>query len=227
MEYNFREIEKKWQKKWKETGLYKDSLLPEAGVYRYLTHLEETAVDSVFYVRLDVKESPTLFIADTSYMCAGSEVTLTAQSTGSIYQWNNGETQPSITVSLPGLYAVTVSNALECSTIATVQVISVDLVGLVSDVVQVVIVVQIADLILDVLAEQLAFNHIRQLGHRTVTPAGHNGMVTAEIAGEGVLRENALHAVPPAFDGVFTLQDDHSVVKSEVQGEGVGVNQYG
>ena len=104
-----------------------DSLLPEAGVYRYLTHLEETAVDSVFYVRLDVKESPTLFIADTSYMCAGSEVTLTAQSTGSIYQWNNGESQPTITVSLPGLYAVTVSNALECATIATVQVISVDL----------------------------------------------------------------------------------------------------
>ena len=104
-----------------------DSLLPEAGVYRFLKHLEETAVDSVFYVRLNVKESPTLFMADTSYMCSGSEVTLTAQSTGSIYQWNNGESQPSITVSLPGQYAVTVSNAFECSTIATVQVISVDL----------------------------------------------------------------------------------------------------
>ena len=104
-----------------------DSLLPEAGVYRYLTHLDEIAHDSVFYVKLNVKESPTLFMADTSYMCAGSEVTLTAQSTGSIYQWNNGESQPSITVSVPGQYAVTVSNAFECSTIDTVQVISVDL----------------------------------------------------------------------------------------------------
>ena len=104
-----------------------DSLLPEAGVYRFLIHLEEVAVDSVFFVRLDVKESPTLFMADTSYMCAGSEVTLLAQSTGSVYQWNNGESQPSITVNLPGQYVVTVSNALECSTIGVVQVISVDM----------------------------------------------------------------------------------------------------
>ena len=104
-----------------------DSLLTEAGVYRYLVHLDESSLDSVFYVRLNVKESPTLFIADTSYLCTGGEVTLLAQSTGSVYQWNNGESQPSITVSLPGQYVVTVSNAFECSTSATVHVISVDL----------------------------------------------------------------------------------------------------
>ena len=104
-----------------------DSLLSEAGVYRFVVHTAGASVDSVFYVRLNVKESPTLFMADTSYLCTGSEVTLLAQSTGSIYQWNNGESQPSITVNLPGQYAVTVSNAFECSTSATVQVISVDL----------------------------------------------------------------------------------------------------
>lgn len=104
-----------------------DSLLTEAGVYQYLIHTEEAHRDSVFYVRLDVKESPTLLIADTAYMCAGSAVTLTAQSTGSIYQWNNGEQQPSITVTLPGQYGVTVTNAFECSTTANVQVVPVEL----------------------------------------------------------------------------------------------------
>ena len=104
-----------------------DSALTEAGVYRFLTHTEEAFVDSVFYVKLDVKESPTLVIADTSYLCAGSAVTLTAQSTGSIYRWNNGELQPSITATLPGQYGVTVTNAFECSSSATVQVIPADL----------------------------------------------------------------------------------------------------
>lgn len=104
-----------------------DSLLTEAGVYRFLTHTGESFIDSVFYVRLNVKESPTLIIADTSYMCTGSTVTLTAQSTGSIYRWSNGELQPSITVSLPGQYGVTVSNAFECSTVAAVQVVQVEL----------------------------------------------------------------------------------------------------
>lgn len=104
-----------------------DSLLTQAGVYRFLTHTGESFIDSVFYVRLNVKESPTLIIADTSYMCTGSTVTLTAQSTGSIYRWSNGELLPSITVSLPGQYGVTVTNAFECSTVTTVQVIQVDL----------------------------------------------------------------------------------------------------
>ena len=103
-----------------------DSLITEAGVYRFLTHTGEPYVDSVFYVKLNVKESPTLIIADTSYMCAGSTVTLTAQSTGSIFRWSNGELLSSITVSLPGQYGVTVSNAFECSTVAAVQVVEVD-----------------------------------------------------------------------------------------------------
>ena len=104
-----------------------DSVLTEPGVYRYLVHTEESSIDSVFYVRLIVKESPTLIIADTAYLCTGSTVTLTAQSTGSIYLWNNGEQQSSITVSLPGVYGVTVTNAFECSASASVQVVPTEL----------------------------------------------------------------------------------------------------
>lgn len=104
-----------------------DSLLSEAGTYRYLVRTADGLYDSIFFVKLTVKESPTLVMADTVYMCTGSTVTLTAQSTGSIYRWSNGATESSVTVSLPGAYSVTVSNAFECSVEDTVQVIQVDL----------------------------------------------------------------------------------------------------
>jgi len=104
-----------------------DSLLSAAGTYRYLVRTASNLYDSVFFVRLTVKESPTLVLADTVYMCVGNTATVTAQSTGSIYQWNIGQTQSSITVSLPGAYSVTVSNAFDCSVADTVQVVQVDL----------------------------------------------------------------------------------------------------
>lgn len=100
-----------------------DSLLTQAGTYRYITRAVSGLCDSVFYVRLEVKDSPTLLIADTAYMCAGSAVTLTAQSTGSSYSWSNGGTQSSVTVTLPGAYSVTVSGANGCTAVDTVQVI--------------------------------------------------------------------------------------------------------
>lgn len=104
-----------------------DSLLSAAGIYRYLVRTADDLYDSVFFVTLTVKESPTLLLADTVFMCVGTTATLTAQSTGSVYLWNNGETQASVTVSLPGAYSVTVSNAFECTASDTVQVIQVDL----------------------------------------------------------------------------------------------------
>lgn len=104
-----------------------DSILTQAGLYRYIVPSATPNVDSVFYVNLSVKESPTLVIADTTYLCTGSTVRLNAQSTGSIYLWNNGSTESSILVTLPGQYSVTVSNAFECSTSQKVQVIQVAL----------------------------------------------------------------------------------------------------
>lgn len=98
-----------------------DSVLTQAGVYRFLVHTS-AAYDSVFFVNLIVKESPTLVLPDVVYMCTGTTVTLTAQSTGSVYLWNNGATESSVTVSLPGQYSVTVSNAFGCSAADTVRV---------------------------------------------------------------------------------------------------------
>ena len=98
-----------------------DSVLTQAGIYRYRVHTD-AGYDSIFYVNLTVKESPTLVLPEVAYLCTGSTVTLTAQSTGSVYLWNNGATEPSITVSLVGHYSVTVSNAFGCSASDTVRV---------------------------------------------------------------------------------------------------------
>ena len=98
-----------------------DSVLTQAGVFLYRVHTAG-GYDSIFYVNLTVKESPTLVLPEVVYLCTNSTVTLTAQSTGSVYLWNNGATESSITVDLVGHYSVTVSNAFGCSASDTVRV---------------------------------------------------------------------------------------------------------
>lgn len=57
---------------------------------------------------------PTASIVGNASFCAGQSTTLTAQG-GITYHWNDGTTTPSITVSQPGTYSVTVTNAFGCS----------------------------------------------------------------------------------------------------------------
>lgn len=54
--------------------------------------------------------------------CGGDSVMLTAGG-GISYQWNTFSTTPSITVSLPGIYMVTVSDAMGCIDTASVEII--------------------------------------------------------------------------------------------------------
>ncbi len=104
-----------------------DSVLTAAGVYRFLTPSTVSDYDSVFYVKLNVKESPALIVPDTTFLCTGNTLTLTAQSTGSVFQWSSGETTPSINVTLAGTYTVKTTNAYNCSTTASVHVIDADI----------------------------------------------------------------------------------------------------
>lgn len=101
--------------------IYGDSVLNEAGLYRIRMHTAY-AYDSVFFVRLAVKESPTLLLAENAYLCTGGEVTLSAQSTGGVYLWSNGATESSTTVTMSGQYSLTVSNAFDCHASGTVTV---------------------------------------------------------------------------------------------------------
>ena len=92
---------------------------------------------------------------------------------------------------------------------------------------QVVEIGGVSNLFLYLLSKNLHFKHEGELGNRTVSSAGYDGALVAKIPIERVFCKDALDAIPSSIDSVLALQDDHSVVKSEVQGEGVGVNQYG
>ena len=104
-----------------------DSLLQTGGVHRFLTRSQVSDFDSVFYVRLNVKPSPALVVPDTTYLCTGNQLLLTAQSTGSSFVWSSGENTASINVTLAGTYSVTTTNAYDCSTTATIQVVDADI----------------------------------------------------------------------------------------------------
>lgn len=104
-----------------------DSVLQTGGLYRFLTRSHVSDFDSVFYVRLNVKQSPSLVVPDTTYLCTGNTLQLTAQSTGSVFAWSTGETTASINVTLAGEYSVTTTNAYQCSATTTVHVIDADI----------------------------------------------------------------------------------------------------
>ena len=60
----------------------------------------------------------TVSINGNTTFCQGGSVVLTA-SAGASYLWSNGATSQSITVTAGGIYSVTVTNALGCSTAST------------------------------------------------------------------------------------------------------------
>ena len=58
--------------------------------------------------------TPTISVNGPTTLCPGGFVTLTAAG-GGTYQWNTGETTPSITVSAAGTYTVAATSAVGCS----------------------------------------------------------------------------------------------------------------
>ncbi|MBC7447880.1 MAG: hypothetical protein H7330_07455, partial [Hymenobacteraceae bacterium] len=65
-------------------------------------------------VRVSALPTPTLAASGPTTFCAGGFVTLTATG-GGTYQWSNGATTASITVTQSGMYSATVTNAQGCS----------------------------------------------------------------------------------------------------------------
>ena len=61
------------------------------------------------------------------------------------------------------------------------------------------------------------------MGHGTVSTAGYDGFIVAEITVKSVFCEYAFDAVPSSVNGVFAFQNDHSVVKGVFQSQSVPV----
>ncbi|MBO7648504.1 MAG: T9SS type A sorting domain-containing protein, partial [Bacteroidales bacterium] len=77
--------------------------------------------DSTVTLHLTLLPNPTVTVTGNASFCEGTSSQLTATG-GGTYQWNTGSTQPVITVSQPGTYTVTATNAEGCSATASVVV---------------------------------------------------------------------------------------------------------
>ena len=91
-----------------------------AGTY---THTLQTVngCDSVLTLVVTLEALPTIAISGNTMLCEGESTTLTANG-GISYNWSNGSTNNSISVSQSGVYTVTATNVEGCSAIATATV---------------------------------------------------------------------------------------------------------
>ena len=77
--------------------------------------------DSAVTLHLTILQNPTVTVTGDTSFCEGASTQLTATG-GSTYQWSTGSTQSAITVSQPGTYMVTATNAEGCSATASTTV---------------------------------------------------------------------------------------------------------
>ena len=100
-------------------------LYSSAGNYqvKLLAISDSGCVDSLTQ-EIIVDQSPQLTLPNTASFCAGDSITLDAGNNFSSYQWSTGETVAAITVTTPGVYALTVTNNAKCEDSASVTVSS-------------------------------------------------------------------------------------------------------
>ena len=73
-------------------------------------------------ITLNVEDTPNPTLSAPVQLCSGSNGTVSVNEQYDTYFWNTGGTNQSISISNPGVYAVTVTNAGGCSGTATVNV---------------------------------------------------------------------------------------------------------
>ena len=70
------------------------------------------------------KKAPTVSIAGNKSICPNETTTLTANSSATIFKWNNNATSNSISTNKTGIYIVTVTGSTNCKSVASVNVTS-------------------------------------------------------------------------------------------------------
>ncbi|MCB9279156.1 MAG: gliding motility-associated C-terminal domain-containing protein [Lewinellaceae bacterium] len=93
-----------------------------SGSITYTLTAEDGSCSSTASVQLTVSPIPVPGISGSTIFCAGETVTLTADPGYNSYNWSSGDTGPTITVTDPGTYTVTVKNAQNCSGSASITI---------------------------------------------------------------------------------------------------------
>jgi len=92
----------------------------------YIVITDGFGCSSIANLDLTLIPTPVINLEEKYYLCEGYTVTLTESNFFDSYTWSTGETTPSITVSQPGNYTLTVTEthgSVICSTTETVPVI--------------------------------------------------------------------------------------------------------
>ncbi|NSW46525.1 MAG: hypothetical protein HPY79_11990, partial [Bacteroidales bacterium] len=99
-----------------------------AGNYNLVLYVynEISNTNNPYYLSLIVLPPPTPTITQSPNLCQGNTSVLNAGIGYSSYLWNTGATTQTITISQPGTYFVTVTDAHGCTGIGTINVIQYD-----------------------------------------------------------------------------------------------------
>ena len=92
----------------------------------YVVITDSFGCSSIANLDLTLIPTPIITLEEKYYLCEGYTVTLTENNFFNSYTWSTGETTPSITISQPGNYSLTVTEthgSVICSTTETVPVI--------------------------------------------------------------------------------------------------------
>ena len=92
----------------------------EAGTYS-VTASTSNGCSGNASVSVSENQASEVQISGNAVICSGVGTTLTA-SAGATYLWSNGASSQSVTANTPGTYTVTVSNAVGCSSTASIDV---------------------------------------------------------------------------------------------------------
>lgn len=109
---------------WSPTGDTTSSITvsPASSTTYQVTGTNTAGCQATAFASVTVRNNPVVNIPNT-FVCAGVTATLNAGgNNSSTYQWSNGATTQTITVTNPGTYSVTVTNQWGCSASTSVQV---------------------------------------------------------------------------------------------------------
>lgn len=109
---------------WNPTGDTTSSILvsPGSSTTYQVTGTNAAGCQASSFVNVTVRNNPVINIPNT-FVCNGVTATLNAGgNNNSTYQWSNGATTQTITVTNAGTYSVTVTNQWGCSATGSVQV---------------------------------------------------------------------------------------------------------
>lgn len=104
-----------------ESILFNQNTYTETGIYTS-SFIAANGCDSVVILDLTVHDVPQPEMIGATSFCAGASTTLTLTNDYATYQWSTGANSPSIEIDSAATYQVTVTNANNCTGVATLLV---------------------------------------------------------------------------------------------------------